>query len=75
VPVGFTSIRIVVDIDADSPKERIDRLGELTERYCVVSQTLKHPPAIAAFCSHGTGRRYRPELRHPKAVILRRSEG
>jgi len=46
VPVGFTDIRILVDIDVDGPEERIARLGELTERYCVVSQTLKNPPRV-----------------------------
>ncbi len=46
VPVGFTGIRIIVDLDVDGPEERIARLGELTERYCVVSQTLKAPPQV-----------------------------
>jgi uncharacterized OsmC-like protein len=46
VPVGFTGIRILVDLDVDGPAERIAKLGELTERYCVVSQTLKTPPQV-----------------------------
>lgn len=46
VPVGYTDIRILVDIDVDGPEERIARLAELTERYCVVTQTLKTPPSV-----------------------------
>jgi uncharacterized OsmC-like protein len=46
VPVAYTAIRILVDLDADGPEERIARLAELTERYCVVSQTLKTPPTV-----------------------------
>lgn len=46
VPIGYTDIRITVDLDADGPKERIAKLPELTERYCVVSQTLKTPPTV-----------------------------
>jgi uncharacterized OsmC-like protein len=43
-PVGFTDVRITVELDADGPDDRLTKLPELTERYCVVSQTLKHPP-------------------------------
>lgn len=46
VPVGFTGIRILVDLDADGPEERLAKLGELTEQFCVVSQTLKNPPTV-----------------------------
>jgi uncharacterized OsmC-like protein len=46
VPVGYTDIRVIVDIDVDGPEDRIARLGELTERYCVVSQTLKTSPRV-----------------------------
>lgn len=46
VPVGYTDIRILVDLDADGPEDRLAKLPELTERYCVVSQTLKHPPSV-----------------------------
>ena len=46
VPVGYTDIRILVDLDVEGPEERIAKLGELTERYCVVSQTLKTPPKV-----------------------------
>jgi uncharacterized OsmC-like protein len=46
VPVGYTAIRVIVDLDADGPEERVAKLPELTERYCVVSQTLKTPPTV-----------------------------
>ena len=48
VPVGFQTIRLRFDIDA--PKATPDQLSALrakTEQYCVVMQTLVHPPAIA----------------------------
>jgi uncharacterized OsmC-like protein len=40
-PVGFAAIRLVFDIDSDAPRERLDQLLKLTERYCVVYQTLR----------------------------------
>ena len=46
VAVGFTDIRIAVELEAEGPEDRLAQLGELTERYCVVSQTLKNPPRI-----------------------------
>jgi|SRR5688572_22228042 len=39
-PVGFKSIRLKFELDTDADAERIDRLIKLTERYCVVLQTL-----------------------------------
>lgn len=46
VPIGYTDIRILVDLDVDGPEDRIAKLAEATERYCVVSQTLKNPPKV-----------------------------
>ena len=46
LPVGFTDLRILVDLDAEGPQDRLDNLGDLTARYCVVSQTLKYPPKV-----------------------------
>jgi len=40
VPVGFKSIRLYFDIDSNSSQEQIQNLAKLTERYCVVYQTL-----------------------------------
>src|SRR5918912_1422932 len=42
-PVGFTSIRLAFDLDTDASAEQIQTLIRLTERYCVVYQTLAHP--------------------------------
>ena len=38
--VGFTAIRLRFDLASDEPDEKLDKLIELTERYCVVGQTL-----------------------------------
>jgi uncharacterized OsmC-like protein len=46
-PVGFREIRLKFDLDTDAPAEQIAKLLELTERYCVVYQTLRNPPPIA----------------------------
>jgi len=46
-PVGFTALRLRFDLDTDEPPERIETLLRLTERYCVVFQTLKHPPSLS----------------------------
>lgn len=47
VPVGFQNIRLQFVLDTDAPEEQLTTLLRLTERYCVVYQTLAHPPAIA----------------------------
>ena len=47
VPVGFREIRLRFTLDTDASKEQIDTLLRLTERYCVVYQTLAHPPALS----------------------------
>lgn len=47
-PVGFRDIRLTFDIKTDAPQDKIDTLFKLTERYCVVLQTLNKPPAISA---------------------------
>jgi uncharacterized OsmC-like protein len=41
-PVGFTSIRLGFGLDTEATAEQIDTLLRLTERYCVVYQTLAH---------------------------------
>src|SRR3954447_24546550 len=45
-PVGFREIRLAFDLDTDAPQEKIDTLIKLTERYCVVFQTLNAPPKL-----------------------------
>jgi uncharacterized OsmC-like protein len=47
VPVGFRDIRLAFDIDGDLSEEQRATLMKLTERYCVVYQTLKSAPPIA----------------------------
>ena len=47
VPVGFQQIRLRFDLDTDATKEQIATLLKLTERYCVVYQTLARPPKIS----------------------------
>ena len=47
VPVGFESIRVRFDVDApEASPDQFRALQEKTEQYCVVLQTLLHPPAI-----------------------------
>ena len=51
VPVGFDAIRVrfaLSDVTGDVSEDRMERLRERTERYCVVLQTLLVPPAIEA---------------------------
>jgi uncharacterized OsmC-like protein len=51
VPVGFQRIRLHFDLETDASKEQVATLLYLTERYCVVYQTLRQPPEITV--SHG----------------------
>ena len=44
VPVGFQNIRLRFELDTDADNETLSNLLRLTERYCVVFQTLKRPP-------------------------------
>jgi uncharacterized OsmC-like protein len=44
--VGFSQIRLFFELDTDAPQEQLDTLTRLTERYCVVYQTLAHPPQL-----------------------------
>jgi uncharacterized OsmC-like protein len=46
-PVGFRSIRLAFEIDTDAPQDKIDQLLKLTERYCVVFQTLNNKPELS----------------------------
>ena len=45
-PVGFQSIRLTFELDSDASEEQLDTLLRLTERYCVVYQTLRQPAAV-----------------------------
>ena len=46
VPVGFSAIRVAVHVDSDATPEQLSKLMELTERYCVVLQTLRTSPPL-----------------------------
>src|SRR5688500_14334239 len=45
-PVGFAEIRLRFDVATDAPQEKLDQLLKLTERYCVVYQTIKNGPKV-----------------------------
>jgi len=45
-PVGFKEIRLRFDLDTQAPADQVAKLLSLTERYCVVYQTLSRPPAL-----------------------------
>ena len=45
-PVGFTDIAVDAELDTDADDATLTRLGELTERYCVVAQTLARRPHL-----------------------------
>jgi uncharacterized OsmC-like protein len=45
-PVGFAQIRLRFDVDTDAPQDKLDQLLKLTERYCVVYQTIRNGPPV-----------------------------
>ena len=51
VPVGFQAIRLRFDLDTDATQEQLESLLRLTERYCVVYQTLKQPASVTVSLS------------------------
>jgi uncharacterized OsmC-like protein len=51
VPVGFKAIRLNFDLDANVDPDQMATLMKLTERYCVVHSTLRHPPDLSISCS------------------------
>jgi uncharacterized OsmC-like protein len=48
VPIGFSDIRLKFDVKSAAPQEKIDKLVQLTERYCVIYQTLRQPMDISS---------------------------
>ena len=52
-PVGFRDIRLSFTLDTDEPQDRIDTLLKLTERYCVVFQTLSTTPQLSVDVASG----------------------
>ncbi len=53
-PVGFRDIRLSFELDTDEPPDRLAALHKLTERYCVVYQTLARPPAVTVTVAPAT---------------------
>ena len=45
--MGFARIRLSFDVQTDAPQEKLDQLLKLTERYCVVYQTIKNGPKVS----------------------------
>ena len=45
-PVGFAQIRLKFALDTDAPQDKLDQLLKLTERYCVVYQTIRNGPKV-----------------------------
>ncbi|MEI8153143.1 MAG: OsmC family protein [Hyphomicrobiales bacterium] len=45
-PVGFREIRLRFDVETDAPQDKLDQLLKLTERYCVVYQTIAKGPSL-----------------------------
>jgi uncharacterized OsmC-like protein len=52
-PVGFRAIRLTFEVESDAPQDKLDTLLKLTERYCVVFQSLNHRPELTATLHRG----------------------
>ena len=53
-PVGFRAIRLSFELDTDASQEKLDTLLKLTERYCVVFQSLNHRPELSVSASRAS---------------------
>jgi uncharacterized OsmC-like protein len=56
-PVGFRALRLRFELDTDASAEQLATLMKLTERYCVVLQTLRAPPSITTTQTSGASAR------------------
>jgi uncharacterized OsmC-like protein len=56
-PVGFSAVRLAFDLDTGATAEQVQTLIRLTERYCVVYQTLAHPPELTMTAGLAPGSR------------------
>lgn len=54
-PVGFTAIRLRFELDTDAPADQVATLLKLTERYCVIYQTLQRPASLTVSHQAGNG--------------------
>jgi uncharacterized OsmC-like protein len=52
-PVGFKTIRLTFTVDTDAPQEKLDQVLKLTERYCVVYQTIRSGPPVEISLARG----------------------
>jgi uncharacterized OsmC-like protein len=52
-PVGFREIRLTFTVDTDAPQEKLDQVLKLTERYCVVYQTIRNGPPVEIKLARG----------------------
>jgi uncharacterized OsmC-like protein len=52
-PVGFKAIRLTFTVDTDAPQEKLDQVLKLTERYCVVYQTIRSGPPVEVRLARG----------------------
>jgi uncharacterized OsmC-like protein len=52
-PVGFAAIRLTFALDTDAPQDKLDQLLKLTERYCVVYQTIRSGPPVEVRLARG----------------------
>src|ERR1051326_2843927 len=52
-PVGFRAIRLTFTVDTDAPQEKLDQVLKLTERYCVVYQTIRSGPPVEISLARG----------------------
>jgi uncharacterized OsmC-like protein len=55
VPVGFRSIRVGFELETDAADDQVDSLLRLTERYCVVYQTLAASPQLSVSWDRASG--------------------
>jgi uncharacterized OsmC-like protein len=52
-PVGFAQIRLGFILETDAPQEKLEQLQKLTERYCVVYQTIRNGPPVEVTLARG----------------------
>ena len=52
-PVGFAAIRLRFDVETEAPQDKLDQLLKLTERYCVVYQTIRNGPPVTVAMQRG----------------------
>lgn len=52
-PVGITDVNLEFDLDTNADQPTVDRLLDLTERYCVIAQTLRTPPSLEVSLAEG----------------------